>query len=131
MTYRTKYYIFTVLGMVLCIVPAVIAVLRYFPLWLDSAQKRISVMSILLLAICVLPLWRQIKAALKSPSVWQVYLFAGLILFALDKVAGDIAMVFLIACPFSVGGALLFRLAKKAKRLAEVEDEERVRREVA
>ena len=59
------------------------ATLSFFPLW--RARSGASVLAggtLLLITLCALPLWRALKAYLKSPSVWVLWLF-GLIFFSL------------------------------------------------
>lgn len=111
----SKSALLTVLGMVLCTVPAMVGVLQYFPLWMDSKEKSICFFTVVLLLISCIPLWKYLREMLKSPSAWQLYLIIGGLFYVIDSIAGDVAKIFLFATPFSVVGAFLFRLAKKVK----------------
>ena len=73
------------------------------------------VLSVLLLVVCCLPFWRYIRQALKSPSVWQIYLVGGILLYAVNAIAADVAKIFLFSAPFSVLGAVLFKVAERIK----------------
>lgn len=101
-------------GFACCIFPAVSATLYFFPLW-QTSDKRISFLSVLLLVVCCLPFWRYIRQALKSPSVWQIYLVGGILLYAVNAIAADVAKIFLFSAPFSVLGAVLFKVAERIK----------------
>ena len=103
------------LGLLLCIVPAFLAVLDRFTFW--QTEQRVSAFVILLLCLCCIPLWRQIRSAIKmfaeNPSAWGVWLALLVFFWIFDSIASDMLIVCYIALPSSVAGGLLMGLAHK------------------
>ena len=108
-----KRLLLRILGLVLCILPPTLTDLEYFPLWLGDGKQALNALALLLLLLCVLPFWRQIKRLLASPSIWSVWflLWLFLILFAplMDGLIAIAFMGFLGGIP----GAVFLRLADK------------------
>lgn len=107
------------LGLLLCIVPACLAVLDRFNLW--HTEQRVSAAVVLLLAVCCIPLWRQIKNGLKAfaenPSAWGGWLGIYVIFRVFGAIAEDMLVISRIALLFSILGGFLMGLAhKKMKR---------------
>lgn len=104
-----------VLGLLLCVVPACLAVLDRFRFW--QTGQRVSVAVIFLLAVCCIPLWRQIKNGLKAfaenPSAWGVWLVLTVIFWLFDRIAADMLIICYIALPCSLLGGFLMGLAHK------------------
>ena len=90
------------------------ATLSCFPLW--KARGGNAVLAggtLLLLALCVLPLWRALKAYLKSPSVWCLWL-CGLLFFSLiSGIVTEMRVICLFGLIGNLLGALCFRLARR------------------
>lgn len=103
------------LGLALCIVPACLAVLDRFQFW--QTEQRVSVAVILLLGVCAIPLWRQIKIFIKwfaeNPSAYGVWLILTVIFWLFDRIAADMLVICYIALPSSVLGALLMGVAHR------------------
>ena len=103
------------LGLLLCVVSACLAVLDRFRFW--QTGQRVSMAVILLLAICCIPLWRQIKNGLKAfaenPSAWGFWLVLTVIFWLFDRIAADMLIICYIALPCSLLGAFLMGLANK------------------
>ena len=108
-----------VLGLVFCVVPAALAVLDRFSVW--QTGQRASATVVLLLCLCCIPLWRQLRNAIKAfaenPSAWGVWLALTLLFWLFERISADMLVICYIALPSSVAGALLMaaghRLARK------------------
>lgn len=104
-------------GLLLCIVPAAAAVLDRFSLWQNAPEKKISIGVIICLCLCCIPLWRQIRNAIKgfaeNPSAWGVWLALTIIFIIFDKVSADMLYICWVALPSSVIGGFLMAWAKK------------------
>ena len=90
------------------------ATLSCFPLWKERGSTAVLAGgTLLLLAFCLLPLWRTLKEFFKSPAVWTLWLFA----FLLFSLVGSIIYEMRIICFFgllgNLIGALCFRLARR------------------
>ena len=101
------------IGLFLCIVPAAVAVVDRFGFW--NTEQRVSATVILMLFVCAIPLWRQIKSAVKSfaenPSEWGVWLALTVIFRLFGAIAEDMLVICYIALPSSVVGGLLMSIA--------------------
>jgi hypothetical protein len=117
MTKQSKALVVHWLGMLICIVPPIIAVLEYFPLWLSDSESTLSVFSVVLLVLCCLPFWKQIKAYFKgTPAAWVIWLIITVIFKALAEISGDIGNVAFIALLSNLVGGLIFRLEKRIRK---------------
>jgi hypothetical protein len=110
-----------VLGLLLCIVPPAWAVIDRFSLW--QTGQRVSASVVLLLCVCCVPLWRQLRNAIKAfaenPSAWGVWLALTLIFWLFDRISADMLVICYIALPSSVLGALLMAAAHHGLRKKE------------
>lgn len=110
------------LGLLLCIVPAAVAVVDRFGFW--NTGQRVSATVILMLFVCAIPLWRQIKSVIKSfaenPSAWGVWLALTVIFWLFDAIAEDMLVICYIALPSSVVGGLLMSVAHSRMKKEEL-----------
>lgn len=106
--------VYKIIGLCLAVLPPAVTALCYFPLWFSSRGSAFSVLSILLLALCLLPFRRAIRDYMKSPSAWQMWfiLWVGLTLFA--RICNGLRVV---ACVGSLSGLVaevFFYLSRRA-----------------
>lgn len=103
------------LGLLFCIVPPAIAVLAKFTVW--QTGQRVSASVILLLAVCCIPMWKQLRNALKhfaeNPSAWGIWLALDIVFRLFNAISADMLTICNIALPASVIGALIMALAHK------------------
>ncbi len=104
-----------VIGILLCTVPAVVMTLAYFPLWLGEEKTALSILSVLVLALCAIPFRRVLAQALRSPSAWQMWLVLWLALTILESISAGLRAVSAVAFPCSLAGAWFFRIANGSK----------------
>ncbi|MBO5788884.1 MAG: hypothetical protein J6R42_02945 [Clostridia bacterium] len=111
-----KAFIFTLIGYIFSILPPVLVAIEHFPLWIKAGEKSTcSALGVMVLLLCLIPLKRGISQALRSPAAWQMWLILFLVLYFTQYIAQGLMAVALVAFPFSVLGAIMFRLAKKCK----------------
>jgi hypothetical protein len=108
-----KRTLLRVTGLALCVLPPALAVLDYFPLWLADGRKTTSAFAFLLLLLCALPLWRQIKRWLASPSVWMLWLFVFVFLSLFASIIEGLTAVAFFGFLGGLPGALLLKLADR------------------
>lgn len=111
----------TVIGAMLCIAPPAVTTLCYFPLWVEkSATTTVSGLSMILILVSIVPLFKLVKDHLKSPSapiLWAcVCVFAMMFRTIIDQVV-VIAFVGTIS---SIAGFFIF---KARDRMVEKEKE--------
>ncbi|MBO7170926.1 MAG: hypothetical protein J6W28_07105, partial [Clostridia bacterium] len=67
----------------------------------------------LLLLLCTLPLWRQIKRLLSSPSLWSVWLLLWLFLTLFAPLIQGLTAIAFMGFLGGIPGAICLRLADK------------------
>ena len=116
MANKVKEIIFFALGAVVSVVPVALATVSYFPLWIHlGADATLSGISFILLAVSAIPLFKMIKAFLKSPAAWGIWLLIFILFFMLSKIANELTVISFIGFISNAIGALLFKISKKYK----------------
>ena len=110
------YIILNALGILLSVLPPLIATLSYFPLWRTrGAGAVISGGVLVLLLLASVPLLRIISARLKSPSAPIMWLFIFLFFSVMAEIADELTVISFFGLLGNALGALLFRLARAKK----------------
>ena len=64
-----KRLFFNSLGLGICIIPVVVAILSYFPLWLAREDASVlSGLAVLLITAALVPMYKYLGSILRSPS---------------------------------------------------------------
>lgn len=104
------------IGIIVCTLPAVIATLSYFPLWIARENASIlSGLSLVLLIIAAVPLAKYAKSILKSPSAHTVWLIIFVIFFLLSRIASEITVISFVGFISNVIGAIILKASDKIK----------------
>ena len=107
------------LGYVFCILPAALAALEHFPLWLSESKSGVSLLGVLVLFLCLLPFKRGVLSLWKNPSAWFLWLCLLVFLKVALPLAEGLLAVAGVAFPCSLLGALCFRLAQRLHKEGE------------
>ena len=111
---RFKRFVLILFGYLFAAGMPLAATLSFFPLWREKGDKAILAGgTLLLIALCALPLWRGIKALLRSPSVWGLWLVLFLGFALIESIIGEMRMICFFGLVGNLLGSLLFRLARK------------------
>lgn len=124
---KTSHKIFALhaLGLIVCVLPPVIATLEYFPLWFQRSETAFSAFSAILIAICCLPFIKQIKAYFKgTPASWVIWLVIYLVVALFSKLAEGVETVAFIGTISNLCGGCIFRIEKHLKQKQGVKDNE-------
>ena len=106
-------HLFRILGLALCILPPAIATLEHFPLWLGKGESALSLLAVSLLALAAIPLFRILRAHLRTPSAWVFWFVLWLILTVSAPLLSAIRTIAFISFPPGIAGALCFHVAKR------------------
>ena len=103
----------TLLGYLFSILPAMVAVMTYFPLLHDRGESEhaVSLGAVLLIALSLLPLRRAIRQFLRSPSAWKVWLVLFFVFYLTESIATEMLAVSTVGLLGSLVGLVFFRLA--------------------
>ena len=111
---RTLFYS---LGILFSVVPATVATLCYFPLWIESGTRETaSGLCALLLVVSALPLFRFLKGRLGTPSMPLMWAVVYLLLRSLSAILNEVTVISFVGLLSNLLGAIFFRLAKEGKR---------------
>lgn len=113
-TNPTKRLLFNSIGILISVIPVTVAIFSYFPLWIarDDASL-ISGISLLLICLAAVPLFRLIKQLFHSPSAPLMWFSAFVIFFFLSQIAAEVTVISLVGFISNLIGSLLFKIAKK------------------
>ncbi len=102
------------LGLVFCIAPVTACVLTYFPIWREAGKaEMLSGITVLLLAMALVPLFNAVKKILHSPSAYMLWLFSFLLFFMLSKIADEMTVISFVGFVGNLIGAILMKLGRK------------------
>ena len=102
------------LGLSLCILPPLIATLAYFPLWREAGDGRLtSGLTVLLLSISALPLYRQLKSWIRTAAIHLPWLLIFLAFFLLSRIADEMTVISFVGFVTNVIGSLFFKAARR------------------
>ena len=104
-------------GLLLSVLPPAAATLSCFPLWRERGSDAVlSGCTLLLLLLCALPLWRQLRRALRSPCAWMIWGALLLLFHLLSAIADEMVLISTAGLIGNLLGAVLFRLARRRQR---------------
>ena len=85
-------------ALALSVLAPFIAAISYFPLWIDKgAEFAISGISLCIMLVCALPIFKMVKRTLRYPSAPLIWLMIFVLFFALSKIAEDITAYYAIS----------------------------------
>ena len=133
MSNRSKGRIIFFFGILVCIVPSVLAVNSYFSIWKKlnpsvlASGTLMSAFSLALIACVAIPplaRYAEHKLSGKSPSAWLGFTIAAVILFCVQAVIDALVVIFLVAATSNFIGAIIFKVADHIKEKPDIDDDE-------
>lgn len=114
MTNATKGKLLCWLAIALDVGVPLAVTLTQFPIWVNrSSAATMSGLCLLLVVICCIPFFRQIKEYLKSPSAPVLWTALFLIFVMLEAIASEIKIVCFFGAVANYIGSLLYKHGKK------------------
>lgn len=106
-----------ILGFLLCIVPPAVCTLNYFPLWREVGYEScIAGGTALILALCIIPIYKLIRKGLDSFSSYMVWLLLFLLFFGMSRIAEQMTVISFVGFIGNLLGAVCFRFARRYRR---------------
>ena len=106
--------VLNVSALVLSVLPAAICTACYFPLWINRGTATIiSGISLILILISAIPLFKLLKKHLSSASAYMVWLVLFVLFFMLSKIADEMTVISFVGFVSNVLGAVLFFVARR------------------
>ena len=112
----SKIILIKSIALISCVVPVLIAILSYFPIWADKGEACVlSGFALCLIMLSMIPFYKHIGDLLKSPSAYVIWLFLFIIFFLLSRIADEMTVISFVGFVSNLIGAMLFKLAAKIK----------------
>ena len=116
----SKHLLCKALGFAISIIPVTVAIFSYFPLWISREDSSIlSGVSLLLIGVALVPIFKHVRHALRSPSAPLLWFFAFMIFLLLSRIADEVTVISFVGFVTNLIGAVFFKLAKKYTRSEE------------
>lgn len=110
----TRRLIFNALGLAISVIPVAVAILSYFPIWARREDASLlSGVSLVLVAIALVPFYKHVKESLKSPSAPLMWFFLFMTFLILSRIADEMTVISLVGFTTNLIGSLLFKIAKR------------------
>lgn len=88
-----------------------VATLTQFPVWVDkSAEATMSGLFLVFAALSVIPFFKQIKAFIKSPSVWVLWCVLFVFFVALQSIISEMLVVCFWGMVANIIGAVIYKI---------------------
>jgi hypothetical protein len=112
----TRRMLLRALGLAFCVIPVTVSILCYFPAWkAEGGEVLLSGVSVLLLALAALPLYKLISIRLRSPAAYTVWLIAFVLFSLLSRIADEMAVISFTGLIGNLIGAVIYKLADGGK----------------
>lgn len=113
-TNPTKHLLFNALGITVSIIPVTVSIFSYFPLWLARGDASVlSGISLLLICLAIVPLFKYLKQFLHSPSAPIMWFITFIIFLMLSKIADEMTVISFVGFTTNLIGMLFFKIARK------------------
>lgn len=111
---RPKAILLTLLGLAFCTLPAMAAVLFYFPIWVDrGGAAALSGFTLFLMLLAISPMLKAIRHILRSPASHTMWFIAFVVFFALSSIAEEMTVICFVGFVSNLIGALFFKWARR------------------
>ena len=117
---RAKVFVLNIIGLTIAVVPTLLAVISYFPIWKErGAATMVSAISLCLILVAFIPLMRFMKSLLKSPSATTVWFILFILFCFLSKIANDMTIISFVGFISNLTASFFFSLALMRKENAD------------
>ena len=104
------------LGLFFSVIPVSVAIFSYFPIWISRADASIlSGMSLVLIAVAMIPFYKYVKEALRSASVPFMWFIIFVCFFLLSRIADEITVISFVGFVSNLLGSVFFKIARVSR----------------
>lgn len=107
-------FILHFVGILLCVLPPAVCTLLYFPLWKAGGYAScIAGGTALVLALCLIPIYKLIATRLQSNSSYIMWLILFVLFFALSKIADQMTVISFVGFVSNLLGSVFMGIARR------------------
>ena len=104
------------IGFTLCVLPVTACIFLYFPIWqARGGEVLLSGIALILLMLALIPLYKAVKGALRSPAAYTVWLITFILFLLLSRIADEMVVISFTGFVGNALGAVCFKLAEDKK----------------
>ena len=116
----TKVLMLKALGIAVCVIPPLCAILSYFPIWVKrEGACMLSGFALLLVTLAFIPFYKQVIRILKSPSAYMMWLIVFILFLLLSRIADEMTVISFVGFISNLIGAVILKLAEREERKAD------------
>lgn len=114
MSKAMKANILHIFGLLLCIAPPFVTVLRCFPVWVErSSAATISGTVLVLLIVCCIPFYKSLLSYIRSAATPVLWLLLFVFCYAFSAIADELTLISFVGMASNLVGAVLFKIEKR------------------
>ena len=119
----TRALMLKALGIAVCIIPPLCAILSYFPIWVKrEGACMLSGFALVLITLAFIPFYKQVIQMLKSQSAYMMWLILFVLFLLLSRIADEMTVISFIGFLSNLIGAVILKLAARQERKAHVDE---------
>lgn len=108
------FLLLNALGLLFSILPPALAILFYFPVWVNKGGEYVlSGIAVLLMIIAFVPLFKLLKKAFETPSGYAIWLLIFVVFLTVSRISSEMITVSFIGFIGNLIGAILFKIARR------------------
>lgn len=111
-----KRLLWNALGLFCSVIPVAVSIFSYFPIWVAREDASVlSGLSLMLIAMALVPFFRYVRAALASASAPLMWFIIFAVFLLLSKIADEMTVIAFVGFVSNLLGAVFFRIARVSK----------------
>jgi len=109
--------ILRVLGLCCSIIPPALAILFYFPVWVErGGEYALSGFAALLMLAAFVPLFKLIKRSFFGLSSYMLWLIVFVVFFLVSRIADEMVVISFVGFIGNLVGAMLLKLGERCRK---------------
>ena len=113
---HTRRLLFNALGLFFSVIPPAVSIFSYFPIWVAREDASVlSGLSLVLIIAALIPCYKYVKEALRTPTHPINTLPKFLVFMLLSSIAHEITVISFVGFVSNTVGAVFFKIARGMK----------------
>ena len=109
-------HLFRILGVLLCALPPTVSTLAFLPIWFGGRETALPALTLILCALTAPLLLWLLKAHLRVPPVWMLWLGLWAVLFLFAPILPALKTIALVSFPTALLGDVCFSVCRRLDR---------------